>query len=57
MDTYNKLEYMFPNKNLSGDVKIRIFKAYAESIFLYNSQLWTLTKTMEVEIDSFAENS
>ena len=30
-----------------------MFKAYVESIFLYNSELWTLTKTLEDKIDSF----
>ena len=33
--------------------KIRILKVYAESVFLYNSELWTLTKLLVKEIDIF----
>ena len=34
-------------------MKIRVFRACAESIFLYNSQLWTLTTTAEKKIYSY----
>ena len=34
-------------------VKIRVFRALIESIFLYNSEIWTLTKGLECEIDVF----
>ena len=30
-----------------------IFSALVESIFLYNSEIWTLTKKLELEIDVF----
>ena len=33
--------------------KIRILKVYIESVFLYNSELWTLTKLLVKEIDIF----
>ena len=31
----------------------RIFSAYVKSIFLYNSEIWTLTKKLEEDIDVF----
>ena len=48
-----KLEHIFDNNNLNIQMKIRVFRACAESIFLYNSELWTLTKTAEKKIDSY----
>ena len=32
---------------------MRAFDAYISSIFLYNSELWTLTSSIEKQIDSF----
>ena len=52
-DTYNTLESILNSKQVSQIVRLRIFRAYIESIFLYNSELWTLTKTLENTIDSF----
>ena len=34
-------------------LKLRAFKAYIESVFLYNSELWTLNKRLENVIDVF----
>ena len=41
------------NKRLSTRTKVRAFEACIAPIFLYNSELWTLTKTLENQIDSF----
>ena len=41
------------HKRIGLDLKIRTFNVYSASIFLYNSELWTLTETLEKEIDSF----
>ena len=43
----------FRSKKISIKHKIRIFNTYVETIFLYNSELWTLNKTLEKTIDSF----
>ena len=51
--SYNKFNHIFKNKNVSIKTKHRIFSAYVESIFLYNSEIWTLTKKLEEEIDVF----
>jgi len=44
------------NKKIELKTRIRIFNAYITSIFLYNSEIWTLTKTLEKQIDSFQRN-
>ena len=52
-DNYHALESILKSKLVSEPVRIRIFRAYIESIFLYNSELWNLTNTFERSIDSF----
>ena len=46
------LKHIFCRK-VSIEVKLRAFNCYVASIFLYNSELWTITKKLENEIDSF----
>ena len=53
IDAYNTLEYMFISRHLSEQTKLRIFKAYLESVFLYNSELWCMTKSISDQIDTF----
>ena len=48
----NKMTNIFYGK-LSISIKLRTFDCYVRSIFLYNSELWTLTTTTENIIDSF----
>ena len=55
-DNYHALEFILKSKLVSEPVRIRIFRAYFESIFLYNSELWTLMNTLERSIDSFHRN-
>jgi len=50
---YNKLNHIFKNKKVTLKSKLRIFNTYVESIYLYNSELWTVTKSIEEEIDAF----
>ena len=52
-DNYHALESILKSKLVSEPVRIRIFRAYIESIFLYNTKLWTLINTLERSIDSF----
>ena len=49
----NTLKYIFNSSKLNIKTKLRVFNCYISSIFLYNSELWTLTKTKENQIDSF----
>ena len=48
-----KLRSIFKSNAVSTEVKCRLFEAYITSIFTYNSELWTLTKELENEIDVF----
>ena len=41
------------NGNLDFITKMRIFNCYITAIFLYNSELWTLTETKLKSIDAF----
>ena len=51
--TFNKLKPIFTEKHCSSEAKLDIFNAIVESIFLYNSEIWTLTKKLENEIDAY----
>ena len=53
VDALHKLAYIFKNKKLSINIKMRTFDSYISSIFLYNSELWTLTTKREESINSF----
>jgi len=48
----NKLQ----NKKLFFKVRMRIYGVLVESIFMYNSELWTLTKKLKTEVDVFHRN-
>ena len=52
-NAFHKLKTVFISKHLSIQVKIRVFNALIETIFLYNSEVWGLTKSQEQEIDVF----
>lgn len=49
----NKTKHIAKDKRLGTDIKIRAFNAYTSSIFLYNSETWTITKNTSNNIDSF----
>ena len=53
LTTFNTLENVFHSRNVSEKMKLRVFNIYIESIFMYNSELWTITKNIEESIDSF----
>ena len=48
-----KMEYIFTDKYLLTELKIRVFRACVVSIFLYNAELWTVSKTIETKINSY----
>ena len=48
----NKLKHLFLNKDVTIRVKTTLFKSCITPIFLYNSELWTLTN-MQRKVDSF----
>ena len=53
IDAINKIKHILNNKKLTLKMKSRAFEAYISSIFLYISELWTMTKNREEEIDIF----
>ena len=42
--TFKTPNKIFDSRKISNEVKIRTFTAYVASVFLYNTELWTLTK-------------
>ena len=53
IDAINKIKHILNNKKVTLKTKSRAFEAYISSIFLYNSELWTMTKNREEEIYIF----
>ena len=50
---FNKYRQTLTCRNSSLYLKIRLFNVYVTSIFMYNSELWTLTRSLEKKIDAF----
>ena len=50
MKTY---EDIYKSKRINISLKVRMFLAYSASVFLYNSELWALSETLEKQIDAF----
>ena len=48
-----KIKPILKDKKLSLNIKLRSYNAYVSSVFLYNSETWTLTKTLSNAIDAF----
>ena len=46
----NKLKLIW-SSNLTRNLKIRLFRATVESVLLYNSETWTINKTLQRKID------
>ena len=53
---YSKLTYILEDRRTTLKIKIRTLDAYIGSIFLYNSELWTVTQDMEDQIDIIQRN-
>ena len=53
LNALTNLKEIFQNKRLSRRTNVRAFEAYITPVLLCNSELWTLTKTLENQIDSF----
>ena len=52
IDAFKTLNQIFDSRKISNTVKIRTFNAYVASVFLYNSELWTLTKKLENTVNT-----
>ena len=53
MNTMKNFEHIYNSKRLSVQMKIRHFKTFIESVFLYHSEIWTTNKTINDSIDAF----
>ena len=49
----NEKQHIYKSKKLSTAMKIRHFKMFAETIFLYQCETWTITNTANNTIDAF----
>ena len=47
------LKPIFKSKRISTALKIRAFQTYVEPALLYNAELWTLTSTLENQLNAF----
>ena len=54
---FNSLKHIFESRRATLEVKIRLFNSHIQSIFLYNSELWTLTKSLKNTVDVFQRNT
>ena len=48
-----KMRNFFCSKHLSDSHKVKLYTTYVETALLYNSETWTLTKTIEDSLNSF----
>ena len=48
-----KYDHVFKSKHIGNTMKIRTFNLYIASIFLYNTEIWGMNKTLSDNIDSF----
>ena len=48
-----KIQYITKDKRLDETIKIRAFNVYAGTVFLYNSETWTIDKAKTERIDSY----
>ena len=53
IDGMKSFQDIYKSKRISILLKVRTFNAYSASVFLYNSELWTLTDTLEKQVYSF----
>ena len=53
LGSMNEFDHVYKSKRIGTDLKVRNFNIYSTGIFLYNSELWTLTETQMHAIDSF----
>ena len=51
----NNLCHFFENNKLTINLRLKLINTYIEPIFLYNSETWTLTKSMEELINTFQQ--
>ena len=53
LQSMKKFDDIFNSKKICRELKIKTFNTYISCIFLYNSELWSLTKNTEEQINAF----
>ena len=53
---FNKNKKSLCSKDISLQIRLRIFQALIAPVFLYNSEIWTFTKKEILKIDTFQRN-
>ena len=53
MASFKNHQHKLTSKKLSLKTRLRFFNVFVTSIFMYNSELWVLTKKLENDIDIF----
>ena len=53
MISFNQMKSKLQSSELSLSVRMRLFCCYVTSVFMYNSEIWRLTKKLENDIDVF----
>ncbi len=48
IDAFRTLKNILNSRNNNIKIKLKAFNAYVSSVFLYNSELWTLTKKKRI---------
>ena len=51
--TFAKYKHILTNRRLKLKLRLRLLDTYIKPIFTYNSELWTLTKTLSDKVDAF----
>ena len=52
-EAMDKIKFISKDRRLDIDIKMRAFNAYTSSVFLYNSETWTVNKTTADSLDSY----
>ena len=53
LHAYNKLKKILKSRQVNPKLKVKVLNIYIKSIFLYNCEIWTITKELENSIDVF----
>ena len=53
LNAMKKYEHIFKSNHIENSLKIRTFQMYIGSVFLYNTEIWAVNKTLNNKIDSF----
>ncbi len=56
MAAYTQCKHILTDKKLDMNIRMRIFNVYITSVFMYNTEIWTINKKTVNTIDVFQRN-